>query len=92
MEQLIQGMFDRNNQEIADLRNEFEKRNPTQTEKLNLRSLDSYPFKVKLTDYWKGKEVSEEEYQTCKNDLFKPELVANLPSACTKQEMLDNLK
>ena len=54
----LQGMFDRNNQEIADLRNEFEKRNPTQTEKLNLRSLDSYPFKVKLTDYWQGKEGS----------------------------------
>ena len=45
-----------------------------------------------ISYYWKGKEVSEEEYQTCKNDLFKPELVANLPSACTKQEMLDNLK
>ncbi|MGN0398986.1 MAG: M4 family metallopeptidase [Blautia sp.] len=45
-----------------------------------------------ISYYWKGKEVSEEEYQTCKKDLFKPELVANLPSACTKQEMLDNLK
>ena len=51
----LQGMFDKNNQEIADLRTEFEKRNPTQTEKLNLRSLDSYPFKVRPTDYWKEK-------------------------------------
>lgn len=51
----LQTMFDKNNQEIADLRTEFEKRNPTQTEKLNLRSLDSYPFKVKPTDYWADK-------------------------------------
>ena len=51
----LQSMFDKNNQEIADLKTEFEKRNPTQTEKLNLRSLDSYPFKVKPTDFWKDK-------------------------------------
>lgn len=51
----LQTMFDKNNQEIADLKSEFEKRNPTQTEKLNLRSLDSYPFKIKPTDYWKDK-------------------------------------
>lgn len=51
----LQTMFDKNNQEIADLKTEFEKRNPTQTEKLNLRSLDSYPFKVKPTDFWKEK-------------------------------------
>ena len=51
----LQGMFDKNNQEIADLRKEFEKRNPTQTEKLNLRSLDSYPFKIRPTDFWNDK-------------------------------------
>ena len=51
----LQGMFDKNNQAIEDLKIEFEKRNPTQTEKLNLRSLDSYPFKIKPTDFWKDK-------------------------------------
>ena len=51
----LQGMFDKNNQEIADLKKEFEKRNPTQTEKLNLRSLDSYPFKIRPTDFWNDK-------------------------------------
>ena len=51
----LKTMFDKNNQEIVDLKNEFEKRNPTQTEKLNLRSLDSFPFKVKPTDYWSDK-------------------------------------
>lgn len=51
----MQGVIDRNNAEIADLKNEFEKRNPTQTEKLNLRALDSYPFNVNPVDYWKRK-------------------------------------
>lgn len=51
----LQTMFDKNNQAIEDLKTEFEKRNPTQTEKLNLRSLDSFPFKVKPTDFWADK-------------------------------------
>lgn len=51
----MQTVIDKNNAEIEDLKNEFEKRNPTQTEKLNLRSLDSYPFNVKPEDYWKEK-------------------------------------
>lgn len=51
----MQGVIDKNNAEIADLKREFEKRNPTQTEKLNLRSLDSYPFNVRPNDYWRQK-------------------------------------
>jgi len=55
---------DSNNQEIEALKAEFEKRNPTQTEKLNLRSLDSYPFNVKPNEYWaqKAKEGGYEAY------------------------------
>ena len=49
-------MIDNNNQEIERLKGEIEKRNPTQTEKLNMRSLDSYPFNIKPTDYWAAKE------------------------------------
>lgn len=51
----MESMIDANNQEIARFKQEFEKRNPTQTEKLNLRSLDSYPFNVNPKDYWNGK-------------------------------------
>ena len=51
----MQAMIDNNNQEIAEFKKEFEKRNPTQTEKLNLRSLDSYPFNVRPEDYWREK-------------------------------------
>ena len=53
-----------NNNEIEALKSEFEKRNPTQTEKLNLRSLDSYPFNVKPNEYWaeKAKQGGYEAY------------------------------
>ena len=51
----MQGVIDKNNAEIASLKSEFEKRNPTQTERLNLRSLDSYPFNVRPDDYWREK-------------------------------------
>ena len=55
---------DSNNSEIEALKAEFEKRNPTQTEKLNLRSLDSYPFNVKPNEYWdeKAKEGGYDAY------------------------------
>lgn len=51
----MEAMINNNNQEIAKFKAEFEKRNPTQTEKLNLRSLDSYPFNVNPKDYWAQK-------------------------------------
>lgn len=51
----MEAMINNNNQEIAKFKAEFEKRNPTQTEKLNLRSLDSYPFNVNPKDYWAKK-------------------------------------
>ena len=41
---------------ITQLENEFEKRNPTPEEKLEMRSLDSFPYNLKLTDYWSQKE------------------------------------
>lgn len=41
---------------IDDLEREIEKRNPTQEEKLEMRSFDSYPYNLKLTDYWAEKE------------------------------------
>ena len=51
----METMINNNNDEIAKFKAEFEKRNPTQTEKLNLRSLDSYPFNVNPKDYWAQK-------------------------------------
>lgn len=60
----LQDKLDSNNSELESLKSEFEKRNPTQTEKLNLRSLDSYPFNVKPNEYWadKAKQGGYEAY------------------------------
>lgn len=44
------------NTKIDDLEHEIEKRNPTPQEQLEMRSLDSYPYSLKLTDYWSEKE------------------------------------
>ena len=49
---------------IEDLEKEIEERNPTPIEKLEMRSMDSFPYSVTLTDFWSDKEgydVSEEE-------------------------------
>jgi hypothetical protein len=41
---------------IDNLENEFEKRVPTDDEKIEMRSLNSYPYNLKLTDYWADKD------------------------------------
>jgi len=40
---------------IDDLEHQVEKRNPTPDEKLEMRSFDSYPYNLKLSDYWAEK-------------------------------------
>lgn len=83
--QNLQGALDSNSSEIESLKAEFEKRNPTQTEKLNLRSLDSYPYNVKPTDYWKQKaaeggyeayadndQPTTQEYEITNDDVDHP--------------------
>lgn len=61
---------------IADLEKEIIKRNPTPIEKLEMRSLSSYPYSVKLTDYWKDVEgydplgdTNQEEYTLTQDDV-----------------------
>ena len=81
----LQTALDNNNSEIEALKGEFEKRNPTQTEKLNLRSLDSYPFNQKPNEYWEKKnqeggytaygdnqEPTTKEYIITNNDVDNP--------------------
>ena len=80
----MEQMINSNNQEIQNFKQEFEKRNPTQTEKLNLRSLDSYPFNVSPQKYWAEKgmdpnsnynayadnnQPTTQEYQITNNDV-----------------------
>jgi hypothetical protein len=40
---------------IEGLEKEIERRNPTPKEKLEMRSLDSFPYSVKLSDFWAEK-------------------------------------
>jgi hypothetical protein len=61
-------MIDNNNRNIEALNQEFQKRNPTQTEKLNLRSLDSYPFNVRPDEYWDNKARTSNYYAYSDND------------------------
>ena len=49
---------------IDGLEKEIEKRNPTPVERLEMRSMDSFPYSVKLTDFWaeqEGYDATEEE-------------------------------
>jgi len=41
---------------IDNLENELEKRAPTPEEKIEMRSLDSFPYNLKLTDFWAEKD------------------------------------
>jgi hypothetical protein len=63
---------------IEKLEKEIIKRNPTPIEKLEMRSLSSYPYSQKLTDYWAekegpydvmNKEKEKKEYVLTKDDV-----------------------
>lgn len=64
--------MDKVSAKIEDLEKEIIKRNPTPVEKLEMRSLDSYPYSQKLTDYWKDKEGA---YNVMNDDKKKKEYV-----------------
>ena len=60
----LQTALDSNNSELESLKAEFEKRNPTQTEKLDLRgAIDSYPFNVRPDDFWANKMKERGNYE-----------------------------
>ena len=68
---------------IDELEKEIEERTPTPVEKLEMRSMDSFPYSVSLTDFWKdqegydvGSEEKEEYIITQKdvNDYSKTEV------------------
>lgn len=75
LEQRVSSMNSLSNK-IDALEKEIIKRNPTPVEKLEMRSMDSFPYNIKLTDYWKdvdgydptGSE-KEEEYVLTQDDV-----------------------
>ena len=56
-------MITKNNAQIEDLKHEIEERNPSEIEKLNLRSQDSMPFNVKPEEFWKEKAAERPNYE-----------------------------
>ena len=89
----LQTALDNNNTELESLKAEFEKRNPTQTEKLDVRgALDSYPFNVRPDDFWANKMKERDNYEVyADNDkstedqyTITDEDVENLPSDISK--------
>lgn len=61
-----------NNSKIEDLKAEFEKRNPTEEEKINLRSQSSFPYSVKPKDYWDNKS-QDGNYNVMYNNNVDPD-------------------
>lgn len=59
-----------NDQKIEDLKKEFEKRNPTAEETMNLRSLASHPFSESPEDYWEKQQKEHPNYRVISdNDI-----------------------
>ena len=59
---------------IDGLEKEIERRNPTPVERLEMRSMDSFPYSVSLTDFWSDKEgyeatEEETEYTLTQSDV-----------------------
>ena len=62
---------------MGELEKEVIERNPNPTEKLSMRSMDSFPYSVKLTDFWAdregydatGEEGEEKEYTLTQQDI-----------------------
>ncbi len=62
---------------MDELEQEVKDRNPSPTEKLSMRSMDSFPYNVKLSDFWNdregydatGEEDEEQEYTLTKKDI-----------------------
>lgn len=60
---------DQNNKKIDDLRAEFERRNPSEEEKINIRSQASAPYSETPKDYWDKKSQNSNYNIIYKNDV-----------------------
>jgi len=64
----VQSDIDANNQHIEDLKKEFEKRNPTQVEKMTLRAKKGYPYNQTPESFWDKKEAEGDYSVESDND------------------------
>ena len=78
---------------MEGLEKEIVKRNPTPVEKLEMRSLSSFPFNQKLTDYWADKEgqydvmnKQKKEYVLTRDDVDADYSEANIKNSFSSQD------
>lgn len=64
--------LDQSNAKIEDLRAEFERRNPTDDEKMNIRSQASTPYTTDLKDFWREKQSQRPNYNIIMNNDIQP--------------------
>lgn len=64
--------LDKTQDEIMSLKDEYEKRNPTEQEKLNIRSQSSYPYSESPKDYWENKVKDDPKYEIMFNNDVSP--------------------
>lgn len=86
---------------IDSLENELEKRAPTPTEKIEMRSLNSYPYNIKLSDYWKDHEDKyvdlnagnttkpDEQYELTRDDVNYGYSESNIRNSFDEEEVDD---
>ena len=82
---------------IDSLETELEKRAPTPEEKIEMRSLDSYPYSVKLTDFWSSqegqydimnkKDEEPKEYVLTQDDIDADYSSADVKSSFDEEDM-----
>ena len=70
--QKFSDQLDKQQQSIINLKDEFEKRNPTQTEKFNLRSQASGPFNQTPTEYWDKLTQENPNYEVIRDNEVAP--------------------
>lgn len=88
---------------IDALQKEFEKRNPTQMEKLGLRAATSYPFNISPVEYWKNKTknsnysieddnngIDQEQFQITANQLSGSEDWKGISDSLDDRDFLYN--
>lgn len=83
LEQRISGMA-KISDKIEALEKEIIKRNPTPVEKLEMRSMSSFPYNIKLTDYWKDVDGYEAEEQKPKEYVLTSDDVDSFTDSSVK--------
>ena len=84
---------------IDDLEKQIEYRNPTPVEKLEMRSLDSFPYNIKLSDFWAEKgekydtgsdENKPTEYVLTQNDVDNDYIESDIEDSFDADEYEEN--